>query len=101
VVTIADNPEERRYEARVDGEVAGFLQYGRRPGLVALIHTVVDPSFEGQGIGGRLVQGVLDGARADGLAVLPFCPFVNGYMRRHPDEIDLVPEEYRAQFDLS
>jgi uncharacterized protein len=101
MVTVADNPDARRYEARVDDEVAGFVQYGVRPGLLALVHTEVDPRFEGQGVGGRLVRGALDDARAKGLRVLPFCPFVNGYLKRHPDDVDLVPAEYRAHFDLS
>jgi uncharacterized protein len=100
VVNVADNAEAGRYEARVDDDLAGFLQYGARPGLLALVHTEVDSRFEGQGVGGRLVRGALDDARAKGLAVLPFCPFVNGYLRRHPEDVELVPEEYRAQFDL-
>jgi uncharacterized protein len=101
MVTVADNPQTRRYEARVDGEVAGFIQYGTREGLLALMHTEVDPRFEGQGVGGRLVRGALDDARAKGAGVLPFCRFVRGYIQRHPDDVELVPAEHRAQFDLS
>jgi predicted GNAT family acetyltransferase len=42
----------------------------------------------------------LDGARAEGLAVLPFCPFVNAYIEKHPQHADLVPEAFRAKFGL-
>jgi predicted GNAT family acetyltransferase len=42
----------------------------------------------------------LDSARADGVDVLPFCPFVNGYIERHPEYVSLVPEELRSQFNL-
>jgi predicted GNAT family acetyltransferase len=97
---IIDNPDAHRYEIRVSDELAGFVQYRRRPGLVAFIHTEIDTRFEGQGLGSQLIAGVLDEARAAGVAVLPFCPFVNGYISRHPSYVDLVPEEFRAEFGL-
>jgi uncharacterized protein len=99
-IVVADAPERKRFEVTVDGELAGFLVYHSREGLLALIHTEVDERFEGRGLGGRLARFALDQARAEGLAVLPFCPFVNAWMKRHPDYVDLVPESYRANFDL-
>ena len=97
---IIDNPDQHRYEIRVPDELAGFVQYRRRPGLIAFIHTEIDPRFEGKGLGSQLIAGVLDEARSAGVSVLPFCPFVNGYIARHPEYVDLVPEEFRAQFGL-
>ena len=97
---IIDNAELHRYEIHVDGELAGFVQYRRRPGLIAFIHTEIDTRFEGQGLGSKLIAGVLDEARAAGIAVLPFCPFVNGYIERHPEYASLVPEEFRSEFNL-
>ncbi len=68
---------------------------------IALKHTEVDDRFEGRGIGSALARGVLDAARRDGLAVLPYCPFMAGYIRGHPDDyLDLVPTDQRAKFDL-
>jgi predicted GNAT family acetyltransferase len=98
--TIADNRERRRYEIRLDGEVAGFAQYRSAPERIALTHTEIDDRFEGQGLGGRLVAFALDDARERGLAVLPFCPFVAGYIQRHRQYVELVPEDRRAEFDL-
>jgi predicted GNAT family acetyltransferase len=99
-VVVTDATERNRFIATVDGEQAGFIVYRLRPGLVALIHTEVDERFEGRGIGGRLARFALEQARAKGLEVLPFCPFVNEWMRRHPEFNDLVPAGYRANFDL-
>jgi hypothetical protein len=99
-VVVADAPERRRFEATVDGELAGFLVYRLRPGLLALIHTEVEERFEGHGLGGRLARFALDQARAEGLAVLPFCPFVAEWLRRHREYVELVPAEYRANFGL-
>ena len=99
-IVVADAPERERFEVTVDGELAGFLLYRLRQGLLALVHTEVDDRFEGRGLGGRLARFALDRAREQGLAVLPFCPFVNEWMRRHTEYVDLVPAAYRANFGL-
>lgn len=99
-VTVTNVPAEHRYEARLDGELAGFAQYRERPGLIAFVHTEVDPGFEGKGVGGALVKAALEDARTRELAVLPFCPFVNGYIEKHPEFVDLVPAEHRERFGL-
>jgi predicted GNAT family acetyltransferase len=97
---VTDNADERRYEIHSDGELAGYLLYGSRPGLLALIHTEIKPEFEGAGLGGTLVRGALDNARDRGMSVLPFCPFVNSWIERHPEYTDLVPEGERERFGL-
>lgn len=97
---VADNPDASRYEIVVDGEPAGFVAYRRGGATVSLTHTEVEQRFEGRGLGSVLVRGALDLARADGLAVLPVCPFVRRYMQRHPDYVDLVPTDQRARFEL-
>jgi len=89
-VVIRDNAPELRYELLVDGEPAGFIAYRRRPSAVALIHTDVEPRFEGQGLGTRLVEGALADIRERGLRVVPICPFVRSYLDHHPEFRDLV-----------
>ena len=97
---VVDAPERERFELLVGDELVGFVEYRRRPSLIAFTHTEVDPSHEGKGYGGILVKGALAAARAAGLEVLPFCPFVTAYLARHPDDVELVPEAYRERFDL-
>jgi predicted GNAT family acetyltransferase len=99
-IVITDAPKRKRFEATVDGELAGYLVYRSRQGLLALIHTEVEERFEGHGLGGRLARFGLDQAREQGIAVLPFCPFANDWMKRHREYVDLVPAAYRANFDL-
>ncbi len=99
-VEIRNDAAANRWEVLVGAELAGFALYRERRGLVAFTHTEVDDRFEGRGLAGELVRAALNDARERGLAVLPFCPFVNGWIGRHREYVDLVPEAYRAQFDL-
>ena len=99
-ICVVDVPERSRFEVLVDGEIAGFTEYRRRPSLIAFIHTLIDPRFEGQGLGSQLVRTALSEARSDRLSVLPFCPFVRSYIAGHTEYLDLVPEAMRAQFEL-
>lgn len=98
--TVADDADRERYEIRVDGRLAGFLRYGLRPGAIELVHTEINDEFEGRGLGSRLISFALDDARERGLAVLPICPFVDDYIQRHRQYVDLVPEGRRPDFGL-
>jgi predicted GNAT family acetyltransferase len=97
---ISDHPEAQRYEVQVGDALAGYAQYRARPGLIAFTHTEIRDRFEGQGMASRLIAFALDDARKRGLDVLPFCPFVNAYVQRHREYVELVPEAYRQSFDL-
>lgn len=99
-IAITDDAESRRYVIRVDGRRAGLLQYRLHPELIELVHTEIYEEFEGRGLGGQLISFALEDARERGLAVLPFCPFVNDYIQRHPQYVDLVPEGRRGDFGL-
>jgi predicted GNAT family acetyltransferase len=87
---VTDNRRASRYELWLGATRAGLIEYRSEPGVVFLIHTEVDPAFEGQGLGERLVAGALEDLRARGLKLVPLCPFVRVYLRRHPDQADLV-----------
>jgi uncharacterized protein len=97
---VLDVPERSRFEVRVDGDVAGYSEYRRRHGLIAFIHTLIDPRFEGRGLASQLVRTALSEARSEGLAVLPFCPFVRTDIAGHREYLDLVPGDMRTKFDL-
>jgi predicted GNAT family acetyltransferase len=97
---VIDNPDASRYEIFADGEQAGFAEYHRHGGEIAFIHTELDPKFGGKGLGGVLARGALDSAREQNLDVLPYCPFIRGWIRKHPDYVELVPEAARAKFEL-
>jgi predicted GNAT family acetyltransferase len=97
---VTDHPDQDRYEIDVDGVRGGFVQYQRGTGELALIHTETDPRFRGHGLGGHLIAAVLDQARNEGLTVLPYCPFARSFIAGHPEYLDLVPADRRAEFGL-
>src|SRR5665213_1616710 len=82
----------RRYEAWVDDQPA-FITYQRLGDRITFIHTEAPKTLEGHGIAGKPAWAALDEARAGHLAVIPRCPFVAGYIRRHPEYADLVPPD--------
>jgi predicted GNAT family acetyltransferase len=95
---VADDPDQARFEIRVDGELAGFAQYRLKDGVIAFLHTETDRRFRGHGLAGRLTQFGLDSARERHLAVLPYCPFVRSWIAEHPAYADLIPPDKRGHF---
>jgi predicted GNAT family acetyltransferase len=90
-VVVSNNTELSRYEAHVDGRLAGFAEYHLRASSIVFTHTEVADEFEGHGIGGALVRTSLEEIRAAGLYdVVPICPFYQSWIEKHPDFAELV-----------
>ena len=96
-IRLEDRGERGRYHLLVDGAEAGELDYRMHEGRRVFVHTGVRDEYEGQGLAGELAKRVLDDARAEGLKIVPQCPYVRGYLERHEDYADLVDEELWAQ----
>ena len=99
-VTVTDNPAAARYVIDADGERVGLLSYRLDGEQLALMHAEIQPAVGRHGLGSQLVGFALDDARARGLQVLPYCPFVRAYIVDHREYRDLVPEASRARFGL-
>jgi predicted GNAT family acetyltransferase len=91
-VAVRDHPAALQYEATVDGELAGTIRYTLDGNVVTLVHTEVEPGYEGHGVGSALVKGALDDLRAQGKQLRPVCPFVRAYLERHDEYRDLIQE---------
>ena len=92
-LTVRDNPEAGRYELFDGDRVLGVAAYERRGDTVVFTHTEVDPDAGESGLGSTLVRGALDDVRARGEKVIPRCPFVRGWIERHPEYADLVADD--------
>ncbi|HEX6196441.1 MAG TPA: GNAT family N-acetyltransferase [Jiangellaceae bacterium] len=89
---ITDATERNRFEAYVDEDFAGYVEYIRKPDQVEYRHTEVDDEYEGMGVGSSLAQAALDDARRRGMRVLVTCPFLQGWLARHPEYQDLTDQ---------
>jgi predicted GNAT family acetyltransferase len=89
-LTIVDRPDAHRYEAFLAEQPVGFVEYRLAGSRRILLHTEVDPGFEGRGIAGAMARHALDAARAGGFRVTAKCPFIRGWLARHPEYDDIV-----------
>jgi uncharacterized protein len=88
---VVNNNSQHRYELNVDGHLAATY-YKLSDGVITFVHTEVPPELGGKGVGSKLVKGALDQVRADGLKVIPQCPFVKTYIDKHPEYADLLQQ---------
>ena len=86
---VRQNTQQHRFELDVEGHTAAAY-YRLAPGVITFAHTEVPKELSGRGVGSRLAQGALEAARAQGLKVVAECPFVAGYVAKHPEFSNLV-----------
>jgi len=90
-VEVRFNAERRRWEGWVDGELAGKSYMRRKDDVAVFWHTEVDDRFAGLGVGSAIARTALDSIAAEGgTRVRPDCPFIRGWIERHPDYQHLV-----------
>lgn len=88
-LTVADYPDDQRYELHLDGERVGLADYSLSSDVMTIPHVETEPAHRGKSFAAQLMAGVLDDVRSRSLTVRPFCPYADAYMRRHPDTEDL------------
>ncbi len=86
---LVDNTEAKRYEFHIDGLVPK-IEYIKTKDKIYLTHTEVPQALEGKGIGTALVRQVLEDVEEKELTLVPMCPFVAMYIKRHPKWKSLV-----------
>jgi uncharacterized protein len=87
---LKDNPSKHRFELIAEDKVVGFADYRPTGNAVTLLHTEIEDGHEGKGYGSVLARQVLDEMRSRNSQVIPVCPFMAGYIRKHPEYLDLV-----------
>lgn len=92
-VVVRDDPDGDRFVIEVDGELAGFADYKIRGDRHLFVHTEIFPSFEGRGLGSKLAGGALDEVRTTGRVIVPHCPFIAAYIKRHPEYSEFVDQK--------
>ena len=87
--SVRNNTALSRFELDLNSKTA-VAYYKLSPGVITFLHTEVPQEMSGHGIGSQLVRSALESARAQGLKVVPKCPFVSAYMSKHPEFNDLL-----------
>lgn len=99
-ITISNAAEQHRYEAFIDGQLAGYCEYNLLGDAIMFAHTEVLPAYEGHGVGSALARHALDDARANGRHVIPVCQFIAAYIRKHRDYADLVRSDIQRTLKI-
>jgi uncharacterized protein len=100
-VEVSDNKTARQYEARVDGELAGYTTYSVHDDRVAFTHAEVLPQWRGRGVASALVRDALDDTIAQGKLITPLCPFVVGFVRRNEAYQQHVDAAHRTRLGFA
>jgi uncharacterized protein len=95
---VTDNTEQERFEVSIDGVLAELI-YRRRADRLILVHTGVPKKLGGHGVGGQLVQAALAKATAEGLTLVPLCPFARSWLERHPAAVSGITVDWGEPVD--
>jgi predicted GNAT family acetyltransferase len=89
---VIHNPSKNRFETWIDNHLSK-LDYMLDEGTIVMTHVGVYPAHRGQGVAGKLVEIALNYAAEKSLRVIPMCPYVGAYIRRHPQYVDLTKQK--------
>lgn len=92
------NEEAKRFELSVDGHIA-FIDYEEDEKIIKLIHTESPEALAGRGAATALIEKTLHYLEENAYALVPLCPLVFAYVKRHPEWKRLVPSKYLRLFD--
>ena len=81
---VENDEKERKFYALVDGHEA-MIGYVKSGNTYNLLHTFVPEELRGHGVADQLVQGTLDQIKAQGARFIATCPFVQAFLKRHPE----------------
>jgi predicted GNAT family acetyltransferase len=94
-VKISENKEKKRFEAMVDGATA-VIEYIRAEDKMYLTHTEVPKQLEGKGVASAMAKQVLEQIKVEGLQLVPLCPFIAAYLKRHPEWKEILAKGYHV-----
>lgn len=94
-IELEETSSKGRYFVRSDDPDAGqaeltFSKLGDK--TIIADHTGVPDRYRGQGVGLMLVERLIEDARANGVKVVPLCPFVRAMFEKHPEWSDVMQD---------
>jgi len=98
-IPLVKNEEKKRFEIEVDGHYA-FIDYKEPRNKIALIHTETDPELAGKGAASAVVEKTLHYLDDNNITLLPFCPYVFAYIKKHPEWKRIVSPDFKGYDEL-
>ena len=86
------NEKNGLFEMNVDGNTA-IIVYKEYPGKIALLHTEVPATLEGRGVATAIIEKTLNYIELNNLKLIPLCPMVVAYLKRHPEWKRIVDKQ--------
>ena len=94
-VKIKENTEKKRFEVEVENKIA-LIEYIRAEDKMYLTHTEVPTELEGKGIASSMAKQVLQHIKDENLKLVPLCPFIASYIKRHPEWKEILAKGYNV-----
>lgn len=86
---IVDNKEYPRFELE-ENSLTVFANYARNGLHIVIPHVEAPPALRGTGAASRLMEGIVERARAEGFKITPTCSYAHAWFRRHKDAADVL-----------
>ena len=94
-IPLVKNDQKKRFEIEVDGHFA-FINFGERENQIALVHTEAEPELAGTGAASAVVEKTLNWIEQNDKTLLPFCPYVFAFIKKHPEWKRIVDKHFRG-----
>lgn len=98
-IPLIKNEDRKRFEIEVNGHYA-FVNYGEYGSQVALVHTEAEPELKGTGAASAVIEKTLQLLKENGKTVLPYCPFVFAFIKKHPEWKQVVDNSFNGYSHL-
>ncbi len=98
-IPLVKNEKKKRFEIEVNGRYA-FINYGDFGSQIALVHTEAEPELAGTGAAAAVVEKTLIYIENEGKKLLPFCPYVFAYIKKHPEWKRVVDSHFKGYDDI-
>lgn len=97
-IPVIKNEDAKRFQLTVDGYTA-FIDYKERNDVITLIHTESPEELAGRGVATALIEKTLAFIERNEYTLVPLCPFVFAYIKRHPEWVRIVRKDYKEKFN--
>jgi len=94
-IPLIKKEEKKRFEIEINGKYA-FINYGEFGKQIALVHTETEPELKGKGAASAVVEKTLQYLEVNDKSLLPFCPYVFAYIKRHPEWKRIVSKKFKG-----